>query len=245
MNTDTASPAAATQSRPKTAAITGAAGGIGAALAAGFAHAGWQVQAIDRAAPESLPDGVTAVALDVTDAAAIAAWGGTLTRLDLLINAAGVIRRMEEFDPAVFAQVIDINLNGAMRMCTAARPALSAAPAGSIINIASMLSLFGGPLVPGYTASKSGIAGLTRSLAAAWAADAIRVNALAPGWIETPMTAALRENDDRSATILGRTPMGRWGRPDELVGPALFLASDAASFITGVLLPVDGGYAAV
>ncbi|MGF1626814.1 MAG: SDR family oxidoreductase [Alphaproteobacteria bacterium] len=235
----------ADDTRQKTAAVTGAAGGIGGALAAGFAAAGWQVLAVDRIAPAAPPPGATAVPLDVTDAAAVRAWGEGLETLDLLVNAAGIIRRDDEFDPAVFDQVVDVNLNGAMRMCAAARRALAAAPGGCIINIASMLSLFGGPLVPGYTAAKSGLAGLTRALAVAWAADGIRVNAIAPGWIETAMTEALRENPDRSRAILGRTPMARWGRPEDLVGPALFLASDAAGFVTGVLLPVDGGYAAV
>jgi NAD(P)-dependent dehydrogenase (short-subunit alcohol dehydrogenase family) len=114
-----------------------------------------------------------------------------------------------------------------------------------VINIASMLSFFGGPLVPGYTASKSGVAGLTRSLAVAWAADGIRVNAIAPGWIATPMTAALREDEARNRALMERTPMRRWGTPEDLVGPAMFLASEAAAFVTGVTLPVDGGYAAV
>jgi NAD(P)-dependent dehydrogenase (short-subunit alcohol dehydrogenase family) len=226
------------------AAITGAAGGIGGALAAGFADAGWQVLAIDRVAPDSPPSRGTALSLDITDAAAVRAWGEGLRTLDLLINAAGIIRRGDELDPEVFAQVVDVNLNGAMRMCTAARPAL-AASGGSIINIASMLSLFGGPLVPGYTAAKSGIAGLTRSLAVAWAPEGIRVNAIAPGWIETPMTQALRDDEARSRTILARTPMGRWGRPDDLLGPALFLAGEGAGFVTGAMLAVDGGYAAM
>jgi NAD(P)-dependent dehydrogenase (short-subunit alcohol dehydrogenase family) len=226
------------------AAITGAAGGIGGALAAGFAAAGWQVLAIDRVAPAPPPSGVAALSLDITDADAVRAWGEGLHQLDLLINAAGIIRRGDELDPEVFAHVVDVNLNGAMRMCAAARPALAAAGGGAIINIASMLSLFGGPLVPGYTAAKSGIAGLTRSLAVAWAGDGIRVNAIAPGWIETPMTRALRDDEARSRTILARTPMGRWGRPEDLVGPALFLAGEGAGFVTGAMLAVDGGYAA-
>lgn len=228
----------------RTAAITGAAGGIGGALAAGFAAAGWRVLAIDRAAPTDLPPGAVAIALDVTDPAAVRAWGEGLDRLHLLVNAAGIIRRGAEHDPEVFAEVVDVNLNGAMRMCAAARPALAAAR-GAVINIASMLSLFGGALVPGYSAAKSGIAGLTRSLAAAWAADGVRVNAIAPGWIATPMTRALRDDPGRSDAILARTPMGRWGQPEDLVGPALFLAGDGAGFVTGALLPVDGGYAAV
>ena len=229
----------------KTAAITGAAGGIGAALVAGFVDAGWQVLGVDKTTPHLDSDNVHHVALDVTDTNTVAEWGQSLPRLDVLINAAGVIRRNEEFDPATFAQVIDINLNGAMRMCSAVRPALVAAPGGCIINIASMLSQFGGPLVPGYTASKTGIVGLTRALAVAWAPDGIRVNAIAPGWIETPMTAALRADQQRERTILDRTPMQRWGRPEELVGPALFLASTAAAFVTGITMPVDGGYSAM
>lgn len=233
----------------RVAAITGAGGGIGGALATAFAMAGWRVLAIDGRPPPSGdgtgdPRVVETITLDVTEEEAVAAWGAGLERLDLLVNAAGVLRRGEEHDPAVFARVVDVNLNGTMRMCAAARAALSRT-GGSVINIASMLSLFGGPLVPGYTASKSGVAGLTRSLAVAWAADGIRVNAIAPGWIQTPMTAGLRADEGRNRAVLERTPMRRWGTPGDLIGPALFLASDAAAFVTGIMLPVDGGYAAM
>jgi NAD(P)-dependent dehydrogenase (short-subunit alcohol dehydrogenase family) len=115
---------------------------------------------------------------------------------------------------------------------------------GCVINIASMLSFFGGARVPAYSASKGGIAQLTRSLAVAWAADNIRVNAVAPGWITTPLTQALQNDAERSAQLLSRTPMGRWGSAEEIAGPVLFLSSEAASFITGAILPVDGGYSA-
>jgi NAD(P)-dependent dehydrogenase (short-subunit alcohol dehydrogenase family) len=154
-----------------------------------------------------------------------------------------VIRRDEEFETATFEQVLDINLTGVMRMCTAARTHLTRTR-GSIVNIASMLTFFGGARVPAYAASKGGIAQLTRSLALAWAADGIRVNAVAPGWIATPLTQALQEDPVRSGQLLGRTPMARWGRPEEVAGPVLFLCSEAASFMTGAIVPVDGGYSA-
>ena len=131
-----------------------------------------------------------------------------------------------------------------MRMCVAAKPLL-AQTHGTIINTASMLTFQGSPFVPGYAASKGGIGQLTKSLAAAWAQDGIRVNALAPGWIDTELTRPLVEDATRSAPILARTPMGRWGKPDDLGGVALFLASDAARFVTGAIIPVDGGYLAV
>jgi NAD(P)-dependent dehydrogenase (short-subunit alcohol dehydrogenase family) len=226
------------------ALVSGAAGGIGRALAEGFLAAGYAVIGIDRAAEGWAAPGFRYVTLDLTDSAAVAAFGTGIDRLDVLINAAGIIRRIEEFEIDTFERVLDVNLTGTMRLSTACRPAL-AKRGGAIVNIASMLSFFGGGLVPAYSASKGGIVTLTKSLAIAWAKDNIRVNAIAPGWIATPLTEALRTDEARSRAILERTPMGRWGTPEDLVGPALFLASDAARFVTGAVLAVDGGYASM
>lgn len=224
--------------------VTGATSGIGQALARGFAEAGHTVLAVGVGAIPDAEANLTYRALDVQDGAAVSALVAPLGGLRVAINAAGIIRREAEHDPEVFAQVLDINLNGTMRVCAAARAAL-AANRGAIINIASMLTYFGGGLVPGYSASKGGIAQLTKSLAIAYAPQGIRVNALAPGWIATPLTQGLRDDPARSSTILGRTPMARWGTPEDLIGPALFLAGPGAGFVTGTILNVDGGYAAM
>ncbi len=226
--------------------ITGASSGIGLGIAQAFSAAGACVtatgatQAEVRAAAARDPDIEFAV-LDVRDGAAVEALLGRIGGLDVLVNCAGVIRRGVEHDLAAFAEVIDINLTGTMRVCAAARPGL-AARRGCIVNTASMLSFFGGGLVPAYSASKGGVAQLTKSLAIAYAAEGIRVNAVAPGWIATPLTQALQDDPARSRPILARTPMGRWGTPADVAGPVLFLASPAAQFVTGVILPVDGGY---
>jgi NAD(P)-dependent dehydrogenase (short-subunit alcohol dehydrogenase family) len=230
---------------PRHILVTGGTSGIGAGIARAFAAAGDRVTATGATAAEvaaaSPVAGVACHALDVRDAGAVTAFVEGLGPLDVVVNCAGVIRRGAEHDPAAFADTVDVNLNGTMRVCTAARPALKAR-GGSIVNTASMLSFFGGGLVPGYSASKGGVAQLTKSLAIAYAADGIRVNAVAPGWIATPLTQALQDDETRSAGILARTPMGRWGTPDDVAGPVLFLAGPAARFVTGVVLPVDGGY---
>ena len=228
--------------------VVGGTSGIGAAIGAAFATAGARVTTTGATEAECSaarerggPNAPTVIRLDVRDGRAVEDSITGLGELSVLVNCAGIIRRGAELDPAVFAEVLDINLNGTMRACAAARPLL-ARQGGAIINTASMLSFFGGGHVPGYSASKGGIAQLTRSLAIAYAADQIRVNAVAPGWIATPLTQALQDDPVRAGPILARTPMGRWGTPDDIAGPVLFLASSAARFVTGVVLPVDGGY---
>jgi NAD(P)-dependent dehydrogenase (short-subunit alcohol dehydrogenase family) len=222
--------------------VTGGTSGIGLALAGGFATAGAEVTAVGLGDAAASPPRVRFVEGDVTDPAFAPDVVAGFDRLDAVVCCAGILRRDDEHDPAVFARVLDVNLTGTMRTLTACRELL-AASRGAALATASMLSYVGGPRVPGYAASKGGIVALVRSLAVAWAPE-VRVNAIAPGWIATALTAALREPGGAGDAILARTPLGRWGDPEDLVGPALFLCSDAARFVTGAVLPVDGGYLA-
>ena len=231
----------------KQALITGGARGIGFGIAEAMLAAGYGVTVTGLGAEEvaAVPkrENLQAITLDVTSDAAVAAWIGKLSRLDALVNCAGIILRDgKEFTIPGFQQVIDVNLTGTMRMCVGTRPLLEK-QGGAIVNTASVWSFFGGGLAPAYTASKGGVAQLTKALAVAWA-PSIRVNAVAPGWIETELTKAAQADKARSDVIIARTPFGRWGRPEDIGGAVVFLCSDAAAFITGTVLPVDGGYMA-
>ncbi len=226
--------------------ITGGTGGIGRGIGQAFADAGAFVHAtgatqaeVAMASQEEPRFRYTE--LDVRNTEQVNEYAEQIGEIAALINCAGVNLRAAEFSATGFETVVDINLTGSMRTATAFRGKLRG---GAILNIGSMFSFFGAPHAPAYAASKHAVAGLTKSLAVAYAVDGIRVNALAPGWIETAMTAVPRANPTRNAELMGRTPLGRWGTPADLAPAALFLCSPLAGFITGAVLPIDGGYMA-
>jgi NAD(P)-dependent dehydrogenase (short-subunit alcohol dehydrogenase family) len=229
----------------KTVVITGATGAIGLALCRGFAEAGARVIGAGATAAEveacGKVEGVDFTALDVRSDEDIARFTAGIEAVDVLLNGAGVNLRAAEHTPEGFLTTVDINLNGTMRLSYALHDKL-ATRQGAVLNVCSMYSFFGAPHAPAYSASKGAVAQLTKSLAIAWAKDGIRVNAIAPGWIESAMTAVPRANPTRNAELMARFPTGRWGTPEDLVGPALFMCSPLAGFVTGTILPVDGGY---
>lgn len=231
------------------ALVTGANTGIGQAIAVALAEAGARVTAAARRDCEetlALIPCAKAIRLDFADPlAARDTFEGQ--DYDILINNAGTIRRADSlgFTEADWDEVIDVNLKAVFFTAQAFAKALTARSApGAIINIASLLSFQGGIRVPSYTAAKHGVAGLTKLLANEWAARGINVNAIAPGYIKTNNTEDLRADPDRNEAILARIPAGRWGRPEDIAGTAVFLASPAAAYVHGAILNVDGGWLA-
>jgi NAD(P)-dependent dehydrogenase (short-subunit alcohol dehydrogenase family) len=229
----------------KTALITGGAGGIGGAFARAFAEAGAHVLATDLKEPAKRFDHerIAFEKLDVCDDGAIDKLAERTKKLDVVIHCAGKLWRWEEYKIPVFQAVLDIHLVAAMRLANAFRPHLAASK-GCIINIASMYTYFGAPQVPAYAAAKTAVMSLTKSLAIGFAADGIRVNAIAPGWIKTEISEGGRINPEFYNKVIARLPEGDWSEPEELAGTALFLASSASKLINGVTIPVDGGYTA-
>jgi 2-deoxy-D-gluconate 3-dehydrogenase len=242
----------------KVALITGGNGGIGLGMARGLGEAGATVVLAARDAAKSAlavqgltVDGLKADAIecDVTDEGEVAQLFQHLMlrhgRLDVLVNNAGTNIRKPAHDLSLdeWHNVMDTNLTSTFLCCRAGRALMKEAGGGKMINIGSMLSIFGAPYAPAYGASKGGVVQLTRSLATAWAADNIQVNAVLPGWIDTDLTRKAREQvQGLHERVLARTPAGRWGVPADLAGIAVFLASSASDFITGTAIPVDGGY---
>ena len=231
--------------------VTGGTSGIGHAIARAFAAAGAVVTVTGRKPAASDYDvdlsGLGYRTLDVQDAAAIATLAGGLDALDVLVNNAGASLPggRSEYEPDVFEQSVRINLFGAYRMAAACHDRLAASTfegGASVLHIASMASYFGLVPVPGYGAAKAGIVQMTKTLAAAWAKDGIRVNGVAPGLIRNRMTARIQADPAYTRKDFERMPLARWGTPEEVAPAALFLASPAASYITGQTLPIDGGY---
>ncbi len=220
--------------------------GIGAAIARAFRHSGAMVTitGIETQAVEPDRNRFAYRQLDVTDAGAIRDLAKRMDQLDILVNCAAITARGEEMEPAFFSRVLDVNVTGSLR-CAEAFHGHLRARSGSVINIASMYARFGSPKNPAYGASKAAVEQLTKSLAIAWADDGIRVNAVAPGFIVTEQSARARSDPAFVAGVTERTPMRRWGLPEDIAGAVQFLASSAASFMTGTCLQVDGGYSVV
>jgi 2-dehydro-3-deoxy-D-gluconate 5-dehydrogenase len=244
----------------RVAIVTGGNGGLGLGMARGLARAGAAIaiaardaskgqKAVEELSTSGLRCGFypLQVSLKSSCATMVERVIGDFGRCDILINNAGmnIRKRPEEISADEWREVLDVNLGGALFCAQAVYPHMKAAGRGKIVNIGSMYSIFGAPYVPAYAASKGALVQLTRSLACAWAADNIQVNAILPGWLDTDLTRRAREQiDGLHETVLARTPAGRWGEPDDLAGAAVFFSSAASDFVTGASLAVDGGYSA-
>ena len=242
----------------KIAVVTGCAGGIGAGIALGLAEAGADIVGVDlqdleetAAQVRTLGRRFLAFQVDLSDREAVdAAWTQILSEaggVDILVNNAGMQYRQNayEYPLDVFDKVIAVNLRAGYQLAQlAAGHYRTEKKRGKIINLASLFSTFGGVNVSGYTCSKHGVVGMTRALSNEFAADGICVNAIAPGYIATELTKAIWSDPEKSRPMDERIPMGRWGKPQDFAGPAVFLASEASDYVSGIVLPVDGGYSA-
>jgi 2-deoxy-D-gluconate 3-dehydrogenase len=241
----------------RNALVTGGNVGLGQAIALALAEAGADIACVSRRAATDTEERVHGLGRRFCGVEAdlgaepdfhgiVAASESALGPIDILVNNAGIIRRADavDFTPADWDAVLDVNLKAAFFLSQAAARRMLPRGRGKIINVASMLSFQGGIRVASYTASKSGLAGVTKLLANEWAARGVNVNAIAPGYMATDNTVALRADEKRNAEILSRIPAGRWGQPSDLAGAAVFLASSASDYVHGAVLPVDGGWLA-
>lgn len=225
----------------KAAIVTGGGTGIGLATSLRLHKDGYRVIAGGLAKEGLLPDGVEFVETDVTRADDISALIERAGRVDALVNCAGILRQEREWGVDDFRAVLDVNLTAGHAVAAAALERLKDAR-GAVVNVASMWAYFGSPKSPAYAASKAGVAALTRSMAVAWGRFGVRVNAVAPGWVVTQMAMAAKNDPTREPQITGRIPLGRWAEPNDVAEVINFLVSPAASYVHGVVLPVDGGY---
>ncbi|AGW90610.1 MULTISPECIES: SDR family NAD(P)-dependent oxidoreductase [Cupriavidus] len=224
------------------AVVTGGGTGIGRAIAEVFAEDGMRVVCLGIDADEDLPPALEFRRGDVMATDAMREALADLESVSVLVNAAGIIlHERREFSPEGFRKVVDVNLNGSQSMISVVQERLAEAR-GAVVNVASMWSYFGSPNNPAYTASKAGVLGLTRAYAAALAPQGIRVNAVAPGWIRTRLSSGALDNPERSVAIMARIPMQRWGTPRDVARVVRFLCAEDAAYVTGVILPVDGGF---
>ncbi|MFT3988899.1 SDR family NAD(P)-dependent oxidoreductase [Aestuariivirga sp.] len=225
----------------KTAIVTGGGTGIGLATSRRLLADGYRVIAGGIDQEEALPRGLEFVKTDVTKEEDLADLMARAERIDALVNSAGIIRQAREWTAADFRQVMDVNLTSNMVAGTLALPKLESAR-GVIVNIASMWSLFGAAGAPAYGASKGAVVSLTRAMAAAWGPRGIRVNAVAPGWVNTRLAQGAKNDPEREPKITARIPLGRWAEPDEIANVIRFLLSAEASYVHGAVVPIDGGY---
>lgn len=223
------------------ALITGGGTGIGRSIGEDLARQGWRVRALGLQADNDLPSSIEFFRCDITNKEQVIGLTQDISELHALINCAAVLKDVDEWKAEVFDWVMEVNVTSALMVSELLKPALGKAN-GAIVNFASMWSYFGTPNAPAYGASKGAIVSLTRSQAVAYAAEGIRSNAIAPGWVNTPMSVKAREDEDRFKKVNERIPLGRWAEAQELADVVSFLVSDKAGYITGAIINVDGGY---